>query len=808
MRGAWLPALLLLACSGRLVADDRVVVDEVVVTARKLPEPAFDVPLEIRVLSGRVLEESHVDGLYALAARVPGLSFESVWGGGVSLPTMRGQFSPSLGDTVGVFVDGVYQASRSALDVELLDFARAEVVFGPQSTLYGHSTFAGAIGYVSNRPSEDPSGGATVEAGSDDYTSLQGWVSGPLGDGWRGRIAAAGRSFDGTQVNVADGERPFGGLERRAVAASLASDRGWGVLESVALLLRYQDGEYAHPAAASVDGRDYNCGGQDRASGLWSYFCGRLPASADFDLSPGLPESTTGVGQATLQLVMRPGSLQVESETSYYAADSTMARDFDASSSGVVYGVCTVGRNCGGTPGLLRVVDRFVLVNEVVLDEQYLVQLNQELRVRGSAGVLQWMAGAAYFDSRDTVTSRFGAARGDLQAAERLTAVLPGSPLIVGPLSVANEGLVSDPNTYQSVRQRVRVDQRNLAVFGTADWRVADHVGLRAEVRAEWERFDLDSRVVNFQPSFGRAIPAQDFDVVTARLAAEYRLSDALRAYVSAANGSRPGGINPIPGLPPDEQVYDPESNWTYEFGLRHRSPDLRWTLGGTAYYIDWRDTQINGLSRRPGLTSLIVVNTAGVRTRGLQAAATLRPMPWLGAEFSFNYSAPEFVRGSDDFGSSAFCGLSAQNASSTFCTIGPPRESNPNSPPVVPWLDGNAPGRAPQLTWNAALTLGSSRPTGRWRPWGRLDASHQDEVYERQINGARFGERTLLDARLGMSREDWSVEAWATNLTDESYVRASFSRPPVFYPTQPRPLDFIYADGRRIGLTVRWSYR
>ena len=47
-----------------------------------------------------------------------------------------------------MFVDGVYQASRSALDIELLDIERIEVAYGPQSTLYGHSTFSGAIGYI------------------------------------------------------------------------------------------------------------------------------------------------------------------------------------------------------------------------------------------------------------------------------------------------------------------------------------------------------------------------------------------------------------------------------------------------------------------------------------------------------------------------------------------------------------------------------------------------------------------------------------------------------------------------------------
>ena len=777
-------------------------------TARKLPESAFDIPLKISVLSQEVLEDATIDGLYALAAHVPGLSFESVWGGGLSLPTMRGQFSPGLGDTVGVFVDGVYQASRSALDVELLDFARAEAIFGPQSTLYGHSTFAGAIGYVSNLPTDVPAGGATLEGGTDEYLSAQAWLAGPIGGGWLGRLAVVDRSFDGTGVNTAERDEPLGGFDRQAIAATLISPDRDGSLTSVALHARYQDGRYSHPAVSFVAGPDYNCGSQDSTSGQWSYWCGELPERAKYDISPGLPDSETQVGQAVLKLVFALGTLRLESDTSYYAASSSMIRDFDASSVGVEYGVCTLGTNCAGPPGSVRFVDRTVLVNEVVRDHQDVSQFSQELRLRGSSGGLDWMAGAVFFDSTDDAKAYFGAAQGDLRATERLTAILPATPRRVGPVSIANAALVDNPSNQQVLRQNVETGQRNYSLFGAADYAPDMYWRLRAEVRAAWERLELDSRVVNFQPSFGRAIAPQDFNDVTARFSVEYRVDETMRTYVSAANGSRPGGINPIPGLPADEQIYEPESNWTYELGMRYRSADSAWALDATAFYIDWRNAQINGFPSRPGLSNLIVMNTAGMRTPGFELSAEAAPWPWLRADFSYSYADPRFSAGSDDPGSSAFCGLSAQSRTSTFCALGPPRNAGPNSPALVPRLDGNAPGRAPQVMWHGALVAGIPPSTERWLPWGRVDLSYQDAVYERQIDGASFGERVLLNARVGFARGPWSIEAWGTNLTDQSYVRASFSRLPVFYPTQPRPLDLIYADGRRIGLTMRWTYR
>jgi iron complex outermembrane recepter protein len=795
------------ASSLAAAAADPEVGDEIVVTARRIDERMDEVPLMVRALSATELERSGVDGLYSLAARAPGLSFESVWGGGLSLPTMRGQFSPSLGDTVGVFVDGVYQANRNARDIELLDLERVEVVHGPQSALYGHSTFAGAIGYVSRRPTPALAGGAAVDVGSDGYRTVEAWASGPLGGRWRGRLAASDRSFDGTATNLAAANEDLGALHRSALALALAIEPGDSPV-SGSLAVRYQKGRDSQPAVAAVEGADFNCGARDRASGLWSYWCGPLPESPSFNLSPDLPDSQSQVGQVLLELSFDLGTVKLESDTSWYDASSNIVRDFDASFEGVQYGVCSLGVNCAGPAGIPRLVNRLVYANQVTHDLQDTRQLSQELRLRGAAGRVDWLVGGVVFDTGDQVRATFGTASGDLMTNEQLTAVLPATPQLVGPLSLANRSLVADPNAAQVDRLRVENRQRSFAVFGTLDHHASDRVRLRAELRATRERTELDSQVVNFQPSFGTAIAPHWFNDVTGRLSVEYRMSANTRGYVSAAKGSRPGGINATPNLPPAEQVYQPEYNWTSELGLRHRGDGLLRALDLTAYYIDWRDTQINGLPSQPGLTNLIVLNTVGLSTRGVELTAELAPADWLRAQLAWSLADPRFRAGSDDYGSGAFCGLSAQNATSSFCIVGPPRDANPNLPGVVPWLDGNAPGRAPRVTWHAALIADPPWKVADWRGWARVDVNHQDDVYERQINGAKFGQRTLVDARIGVTHDNWSVELWGMNLADTSYVRASFARFPIFYPTMPRPIDNIYADGRRLGLTVRWTYR
>lgn len=91
-------------------------------------------------------------------------------------------------------------------------------------------------------------------------------------------------------------------------------------------------------------------------------------------------------------------------------------------------------------------------------------------------------------------------------------------------------------------------------------------------------------------------------------------------------------------------------------------------------------------------------------------------------------------------------------------------------------------------------------------RPWMRADIGRQGDVFGRGIEGARYGERTLLNARVGLASQGWSLELWGKNLTDAHYVRAVSSRGAVYYPTQPRPLDLIHAEGRQLGLTLRFE--
>lgn len=780
--------------------------EEIVVTARRISEPLAGVPLAIDVLDRNALIAGSVADLASLARRVPGLYFESLWGGVGSAPVLRGQAQPSTaGDNVGVFVDGVYQAERTAIDVLPLDVERIEVVHGPQSTLFGHATFAGAIHFVPRSATRELGSGVELGAGTDDYWSATGFLSGPIAGGaLLGRLAAGNLTASGTHEDAASGDS-LGDLRRTAVAAAVTtavSDQ-W----NASLSGRWTDSRSDHPAVSTVDHTDYNCGAIDAASGAWSYYCGSLPLANSFALSRGVPSSTNDVSQVRLSVEGVLQSLTLEADVSYYLGESEIFRDFDATSAGETFGVCAAPFGCpsAGSPRLP--VNRLVQVNSILRQSPQTEEWSLDLRLHDRRDVtVDWMLGAAGFVTREEFKGAFGFERADLAPNERLTVLLPLTPGIAGPVARANSALVDDPNRTQVMQSLTRSTRHTAALYGVLGYRPTDRLGLRAEARATWERLSLDSVLANFAPSFGRAIPRQHFTDVTPRFSVDFRPAAGALLYASAAKGSRSGGINAIPGLLPSEQQYEPEYNWTYELAARHRGPERRWGGSATLYYIDWQDTQLTGFPMTPDVVSLITRNTVGVTTRGVELALDAPLSRDLCLRATFAHADSSFASGSDDPGSGAFCGLKGTNRTSSFCAVGPDRSGNAAPGTYVPYLDGNALQRAPRYQWHVGLRGVAPAFSHGWSAVADVDLNYQDDVYDRAINGARYGERTLLSARAGLTKGAWTLELWGTNLTDETYVRAVSSRGAPFYPVAPRPLDLVYGEGRRIGLTVRYD--
>ena len=783
-RATPLAGLLLWVTAGAAGASDESL-DEVIVTARKVAEPFFSVPLDIQVISREEIQRSGIDGLQSLAGQVPGLYVEPMWGGANASPTMRGQaHAGDVGaETVGIFIDGVLQANDAGDDASMFDLERIEVIKGPQSALYGDSTFAGAINLVSRRPTEKWERELGAEVGSDAYHSLFGAVSGPLGvPGLLGRVSATWRDFDGTGANIADPRHNLGGYRKWGTALSLEykPSAAWQITGNV----RLSNAQLDHPAQSTLTGPDYNCGARNPTTGDWSFYCGDIPRTRRFDISPDIPDSTVHTLQGSLHLEWHADAWSMDNLATYYRSASIAYRDWDGTSAGELMGVCLVGLNCEPVGGVVQPVTRLVYVNQVQITSTTIEHLTEELRLRHSMDRSDWMLGVQTIVAREHDGDGVGAGPVDLQPNQRLTALLPATPGLVGPLSVLNDDVVADANHIRDT-EFVDIDTTLTELFGALDFRLSPRINLHAELRQGLG-------------TFGVSAP---------RLSLDWRASTSALLWVSFARGGAAGGSNDDTKLMPSEQTYGAESELTYELGYRASAWTERLNFSATAFYNDWRNAQIGGPANTPGSTDYIIRNIKGMTTPGFELSTKLKIAARWSAALGYVYDNPRFKSGSEDIGGISFCGLSDGNTTSNFCRVGPSRVLTQGQLPLVPYVDGNVLQRAPRNQWTAALTF-EPPPTPSGVTWfARVGGNYQGPVFVRPIDGAYDGERTLLDARMGLARGAWSVDLWGSNLTDASYIRAVASRPAVYFPTTQRPQDLLYGDGRRFGLGLNLRF-
>ncbi|MEJ7935166.1 TonB-dependent receptor [Sphingobium sp. AN558] len=175
---------------------------EIVVTANRRAQALTDVGLAISVLDNSQLENRQVSSVNDLAALVPGLSIGnsgyatpiySLRGVGVNEPTV------GAGSSVTVYVDEVPLTLPIFTRGASFDLDRVEVVKGPQGTLYGQNATGGAINYIAAKPTDSFKAGIKGSYGRFNTASLEGFVSGPLSDSLKGRIAVRGERGDGWQ---------------------------------------------------------------------------------------------------------------------------------------------------------------------------------------------------------------------------------------------------------------------------------------------------------------------------------------------------------------------------------------------------------------------------------------------------------------------------------------------------------------------------------------------------------------------------------------------------------------------------------
>ncbi len=752
-------------------------IEEVVVTARKREENLQNVPLVVQAFSAAQIERQGIRTLRDVAKLTPGLIFDRGISAQDTRPSIRGLPSTRGRPPVGELVDGIDISSQAfgnagggdLLNLRLFDLERIEVVKGPQSALYGRSAFAGAINYISKRPSKTPGAEANADIGSHGLVDLRGAVSGPLGDGsLTGRLTAAYAKYDGYAKNAITGGE-LEGFEDKGVGLAME----WKPSDSLDVYGRVgyshneTDQRAVFPLSGSSGFSSRPLGGPEQqavnaaiAGGVLAP--GTLPSSiapqgvltyrgdarysADALTGTDFPGSKSDTLLSTLNIDYKIGKAVLTSLTGY--TNQRNLQDYD----GDFWGAPAT-QLVGGFAEPLSVYQRVLFRNKYS-------QFSQELRLGtlSSDDRFRWAVGGLYWTSNTKQKS------GSLQALGAFGATT------VATYAQSGAGLYARSIPFATPRSR-EVESRS--VYGVLEFEPVKNLTLTAEARYLEETSDVQTAqdpAATFAPVVSAATLIRNGstkdDAFTPRLSAQYRFSERVMGYASAAKGYKPGGVNELNvGSTIADATYRPESLWNYEAGLKTSWLDDTLRINAAGFFMDWTDKQVNALV--PDLTQASgyrtqVANAGAAEVYGLDMDAVWRPaaLPGFVASAAYTYLHTEYT----DYSFATTSALTMTEARQCKVVV------NNGKAACFISLNGRELERAPKHaivgTVNYTRTL-SEGLTGLVE----VSVQYRSRRYLEDFNNYIIPAGTNVDLRVGLQGPSWSAIVYGTNIFDNDKV-------------------------------------
>jgi iron complex outermembrane receptor protein len=746
-------------------------IDEMVVTVRKREESPIDVPIAVTPFSAYSMEQLGLTRVGEIARYTPGFSFNTVAGRqpAADRPVMRGITTIRNGITntsvASTFVDGVF-VGGTVQSAGLYNLERVEILRGPQTALYGRGTFAGAINYVTRRPTDEYEAEVTLTGAEHDTLEANAWVSGPLaGDRWAFFIGAGHNQYGGEWLNQQDGTE-VGGTETNDIAGKLY----WTPTDNfdASLKLSYQSNDDDHFAIYLQPSTLNNCCFRTaEAPRAREYFIGEAEFEDQIMLFTDLLNAAGGSGtQMDRQLAALdlgwtiPTGHRLQSITGYI--DDELERGFD--SSYAAYDPLAFA------PGSFTQLDKI---------EQS--DVSQELRVSSASDRrVQWTVGGYYYAGESN------------EIVENRVYIDAGGNLVVAP----NFGPLSEEGV------------KNLALFGGADWGIGERWALSAELR--WARDDIT--VENFANDGTGQLQNRfntGFDNVTPRFTMTYGVGDATNLYANIAKGTSPGTFNSVVPTKsdgsPDEsyRAVDEEELWNYELGAKSLWWDGRATGSVAGYYLDVTGQQLTQIVElESGGTASIIQNVGRTSVYGLEVEGTVFVTEDLSLSATYAYTDAE-IREHIDSDEADLRGSDGSFAQTQ----------------ALGNVAGNTVPRVPEH--GASLVVRYERSlSARLTGYISGDYTYESSKFAQVHNLIETGDSSLFGLRIGFDTGRWETIVWGKNILDDDtptdllrYFDRRFGTLPSF-PQQgarasssPRGFGIAPPRGRQVGVTARFRF-
>ncbi len=769
----------------------QIIIPEIVVTARKREENLQQVPLSITAFTEAVLEQAGIQNLDDLARITPNLTFTQGPVGRRAVPVLRGiGLIDTLGfdNHVGLFIDGVYVSNRSSLNIAMFDLERVEVVRGPQSSLYGRNTFAGAINYITKKPADKFEGKLTATLGQYNDQRIMAALSFPIiEDKLHLRVSASYDHNDGTYKNgILEGG--LGGHKYKTVSASFH----WIPSEDFEVNLKgyYTDDLIDSAPVTTIPNNAGVLQLPPPYPTLAFYYVGQVTGFGSRN-HPGLSEEAFAqdrtLRRSDLTMMYDFKDFTLTSITAYSKLVNTTFEDFDRTQGGendgqfLQFGYTTVpmlqpaffpNRPLGQSGPIISLpfptapavtvapIEVPTFISFTSAPTEY---WSQEIRLTSDVSEeLRWLTGVYFFRSRDRrgIGGTFDVSAAPPEATFFVTYAGPFFPAFQGPVapqSLFHRGAV----VRRENLTRDNIGARQISIYGQMAYDVTNQLTGTVELRWTHEnRFSLalydffyGSGVVNVRTD-------TSFNFWNPRLTLHYQADEDFMIHGSIAKGSRSGGINPGSFLFPGSerfQEFDPESNWTFETGVKSLWSSGRLQLNASAFYIDWTNIQFRTSLAGGDSFFSFTQNLGNITAKGFELELTMRPIDQLSIVLGYGHSNPKFEEGSEDTSSANLCTNMVLFGSD--CTIEPSTRDFRGAD-----ISNNQLARTSKHTFSTNILYSDSISID-WSWYLRGDLSYRSRQWNDQTNLYWVGNQVRVNGRIGIEKKAVDVNLWVTNL-------------------------------------------
>ena len=603
---------------------------EVVISSRRRIEKVQDVPIAVAVVTGKQAEQAGAFNVNRIKELIPAVQLYSSnpRNTGINIRSLGSPFgltNDGIDPGVGFYIDGVYYARPAVTTLDFIDLERIEVLRGPQGSLFGKNTTAGAFNITSRKPSFTSGADFEISYGNYNYLQAKTSITGALSKKFAGRISFSGTQRDGLIKNVATG-RSTNTLNNQGIKGQLlyTPTDNTNILLSADITTQRPDG-YAQVIAgvAPTQRADYR-----QFNAIIADLGYQLPSTNAFDrkIDHDTPwRSGQDLGGASLNIDTKIGSGTLTSTTAwrFWNWDPSNDRDFT---------------------GLQ------VLAKSQNPSRQ--TQFTQEIRYAGQiSSKLSGVAGVFFIDQEVKTWGTEESGSAQWRFAKNTTSSNWETPGLF-------EGY--------GIKTKSKIHSTSAAVFGQLDWAVTERFHLLPGIRYNYDKkaADYDRKTYGGLQTNDPALIALQKSVYSdqafttdvddtdysGNITASFKVSDKINTYATFSKGYKPVGVN-VAGLPTlngapllELAVIKPEEVNHYEIGIK-TSPFRNSILNLTLFNTDIKNYQTQVQAAELGVNRGYLANADKVRVKGAEIDASIVVNKNLSFNGALSYTEGVYVK-------------------------------------------------------------------------------------------------------------------------------------------------------------------